>query len=619
MSIILGIAELRGAEVTPDDLAHLARRTQRWALDGTVSRFSAGVGMSFQPYHTHRRSFLEGQPRADTLGNMVCLDGRIDNYEELSVELGLDRERTSDSEIILAAFARWGEEALSRLIGDWSVALWEQRNRCLWLARDHAGTRTLYFTAQNDRVCWATYLDALIAREDRPAADISFARSYIVGRPAGERTPFETILAVKAAQVVRFSPGGWVQRMYWLPSAGREIRYNGDTQYDEHFLHLFRQSVKRRTSDQSTVLAHLSGGVDSSSIVCIADDVRRQSARNDLAELDTISFFDETEPSWDERPYFTAVEQHRGKAGIHIDVSKARPTFLTPEIAAETIPLFPGYDSGAHENELRLEHALKSGTYRAVLSGLGGDELLGGVASPLPELSDHLFSAHLIRLLRRGVSWSVSVRKPLVHLLGESIRFCIDAYRREPFEHIEVPWLRGGLKTYADRAEGRPPQCPGLHTPSQLVTEAAWFRLLQTLPNPELCIGERREYRFPYLDRDLVEFLVALPNEQLVQPGRRRYMMRRALSGLVPATILERRRKAYITRAPTDTIATSVAAMRERMRTSQLVQTGWIDFSLFNQCLDETVTRRSQQWASALMRTCLFELWLTSGVASVGS
>ena len=145
MSILFGISRPEGQVVEERELIELAQGTGRFAPDGTFIRATGRIGMGFQPYHTHLRSKLESLPKVDAHGNMLILDGRLDNHLELCELLELPRDKTADSAIILAAFGRWGEDCFSRFVGDWALALWSNADRTLYLARDHAGMRTLYF------------------------------------------------------------------------------------------------------------------------------------------------------------------------------------------------------------------------------------------------------------------------------------------------------------------------------------------------------------------------------------------------------------------------------------------------------------------------------------------
>ena len=121
--------------------------------------------------------------------------------------------------------------------------------------------------------------------------------------------------------------------------------------------------------------------MDSTSIVAMSDFIRAEEGAHDLIE--TVSYFDDSEPNWNERPYFTAVERHRGKVGTHIPTLFSERTLDLPDGGY----LLPGADANTVAIEERLERSIGPGRYRAVVSGVGGDELLGGPINPLPELT----------------------------------------------------------------------------------------------------------------------------------------------------------------------------------------------------------------------------------------
>jgi asparagine synthase (glutamine-hydrolysing) len=135
MSILTGLLHDRGALASEPELRHLSLSTQRYATGLSVVYARGRLGMSLQPYLSHERSALENGPRADIHGNVLSFDGRIDNYAELADQLDLNRGNASDSEIVLAAFERWGEECFTRLTGDWAIALWSERAETLSCAR----------------------------------------------------------------------------------------------------------------------------------------------------------------------------------------------------------------------------------------------------------------------------------------------------------------------------------------------------------------------------------------------------------------------------------------------------------------------------------------------------
>src|SRR5205807_7194575 len=165
-------------------------------------------------------------------------------------------------------------------------------------------------------------------------------------------------------------------------------------------------------------LAELSGGRDSSCIVCMADKVIVRGIA-ETPRLDTISFYDDSEPNWNERPYFTKVEEKRGRAGWHIKVGLQDPEEnpepgLPPESSTNDrfVPT-PGYD-GRTSPQIRM--CLASQGNRIVLSGIGGDEVMGGVPTPTPELENLLARAQIGALAHQLKVWALEKKKPWFHL-----------------------------------------------------------------------------------------------------------------------------------------------------------------------------------------------------------
>ncbi|MEG9437800.1 hypothetical protein JAO29_16755 [Edaphobacter sp. HDX4] len=122
----------------------------------------------------------------------------------------------------------------------------------------------------------------------------------------------------------------------------------------------------------------------------------------------------------------------------------------------------------------------------------------------------------------------------------------------------------------------------------------------------------RREYRYPYLDRDLLDFLLNIPSEQLAIPGRRRHLMRRALRGLLPVEILERRRKAFLIRSPLLSIQRAHEHIGSLFRSSRLVDLGLVKRDEFLAVVDIVARGADVQGWPHIVRTIEMELWLRS-------
>lgn len=611
MSIIFGIRKSLGALVSEQELHALADATERYASDGATVRAEGRVGMGLQRHHTHPRSKLELHPAADALGNLLVLDGRIDNYQDLCRELDLRDRSTPDSQIILAAFLRWGNGCFSRFIGDWALALWSTQEQALYLARDHAGTRTLYFETKNDTILWCTHLDGFFTSPRSINVADEYAACYLAAQPIRDLTPYKDIRAVLPAHYLVAEDDKLTATSHWQWMKTAKIRYNADKEYEDHFLEVFRRAVERRDGPDASIVAQLSGGMDSASIVCMSDHSRR--SQHPSAELlDTISFYDDSEQSWNEKPYFSAVENGRGKVGVHINASFMKRTF-EPHNSAQGIYYLPGADSSAIEREREIHVVTGDKAYRVILSGIGGDEVLGGVPTPKPELADYLVSGNLHRLLTRTIDWCLTDRSPLFHMLFDVMKYACDLYRPPHAENTAIPpWIEHRLRETCAKLATRDVtdgNRRGL-TPSSIGNGLAWWSIMETLPHTYPGLLSRPEYRYPYLDKQLVDYLFSIPPEQLVRPGRRRSLMRRALKNIVPDVVLERRRKAYQIRAPLSALRQARSKLDALFVNALIIQRGYAEPAKLKTALDMIDRGREIRWWPGVMRAISLELWL---------
>jgi asparagine synthase (glutamine-hydrolysing) len=617
MSIIFGVRKSERDLVIEPQLLDLARATDQWAPDGTFVNMQGHVGMGFQPYHTHQRSNLESQPPVDQFGNMATLDGRLDNHKELREQLDVLESDTPDSLIALAAFRRWGEECFAKLIGDWALVIWSQMDRSLYLARDHAGTRTLYFENTEKEVLWSTHLETFSLDDATRALDRHYAACYLSGRPTGDLTPYRGIVAVTPAHYITIRKDRVSRKPHWQAPHRDQIRYKSDTEYEQHFLSLFKQSVNRRADSGTPILAQLSGGMDSTSIVCISDRICREAGGTSEDLVDTISFYDNSEPNWNEVPYFTAVENARGKSGIHVDTSQSRDFFQSAVGATGLYPL-PGADNSTRQNERRLANLLADGGYRVILSGVGGDEVLGGVSTPLPELADQLMAGHFCVFMRRAIQWCVYARRPIAEMILDTVRFLTGTYLGKTRGLSGFPpWVNQVASHSEDGRRGR----SGLSlfltgvAPSSINNGKKWIGLLETMPHSYPSAIARPEYRYPFLDRDLVEFLFRIPQQQLVRPGRRRYLMRRALVGIVPNLVLERKRKGYLVNGAIRAAQALNARFDVWLSDALIAQHGLVEPNQLRSAVHASCTSHHTEWLRAISRAMAFEFWLkTNGL-----
>jgi len=141
--------------------------------------------------------------------------------------------------------------------------------------------------------------------------------------PASHLTPFVGIESVPPSSYIYFQKKSRTITKYWDFDPAKQIRYKTDAEYEEHFRSVFQEAVRRRLRSHAAILAELSGGMDSSSIVCMADiAIARDGVQT--PRLDTLSYYDDSEPGWNEYPYFTKVEEMRGRVGCHINIGQQK-------------------------------------------------------------------------------------------------------------------------------------------------------------------------------------------------------------------------------------------------------------------------------------------------------
>lgn len=615
MSALAGIFKFNPSDrVDHEELMDLARGIDRIGPDGGAEHVTRSLGMVYRAFHTTPKAQFEVQPLVRR-GSVLTWDGRLDNREEICSRVGRgDGEALTDADLVFAAYEEWGTGCFAELIGDWALALWDQAKQQLILARDYIGTRRLFYRLDEGGVAWCTIIEPLaLSSPKKLHLDLDYLAGCLYPRPPVEATPYQEIRSIVPASYLAFQFGGKRQtEQYWRLNPHSRIRYSADSEYEEHFRDLFRQSVRRRLRADRTVLAELSGGIDSSSIVCMADEIRKDEPG---PAIETLSYYDTDEPSGDERPYFTLVEQKRGRPGHHISISD-----FTRQTAQETLAPLPDdrfvASPGYFARSLRWASAIaesqnKFGA-RVILSGVGGDEVLGGVQYEAPELADYLLSGRLISCLRSLLRWGLVRKKTVYGLMADTFALIQASYHPESF--LTVPWpplpwthLRPVTQHSAFHSFSHWRQL----SPAQLCMESARYGLAQQLSCTDQPLTGGFEKRYPYLDRTLFTFLASIPRTQILQPGRRRHLARRALRGIVPQPVLCRTTKSFGFRS-------SVAIFRDLEDTVEAqFEDGWlsdgvtVDASLLREHL--IAVQRGVPGNGMALRSALgIEYWLRS-------
>ena len=505
---------------------------------------------------TTPESTRERQPLLDESGDIcLVLDGRIDNRAELRRDLeseGLPLRDDTDAELVLRSWQAWGRDGVRRLIGDFAFALWDGRLRILFCARDFLGIKPFYYHSGSTGFFFASEL-----RPVAEASDLSFEPNEgMVGEYLAQKivNKEETLLR----GVLRLPPGHWLmvhadgsleKQRYWEPDPGREIRYASDDEYAEHFLEVFREAVRCRLRSHRPIGAYLSGGLDSSSVTCMAHRL--------LAEGSTLGKGFETFSmifpgrACDESAFIRVVLDHCGVASNTDEPRPQSPAFLENQVRRYLD--FPDYPNGSMAHGLRAIARDKG--IRALLTGWGGDEWLQGSTY---HCADLLRSARLLSLFRSLRDSDRSASFLHWHIL-----------RKYALAPLVPEWLITTRRRLLDRIDGRRQQLAWI-APSFLrdiglekrVRESIdWHRFPTYAQSHVYAMGttgwmhhiaeiEERasssfglEQRHPFQDRRLVELALALPEDQRHRDSLRKTILRNAMRGILPEKIRTRRTK----------------------------------------------------------------------------
>jgi asparagine synthase (glutamine-hydrolysing) len=612
MSIQAGIWNFDGKPVNREFLADLSGALSWQGPDSESWYVNDSIALLYRSFHTTAESRRERQPYVSHRGFVLTWDGRLDNREELisDVRSHVEDEPT-DVAIVAAAFDRWETQSFPRIVGDWSVCIWRPIERELIFATDYMAIRHIFYYLKKDHMWWSTDIAALVQlSSDTFHIHDEYIAGYLARDPGPHLTPYREICQAPPGRFVRIHHGRATFQRYWHINSQSRIRYKTDAEYEEHFRYVFRQSVRRRLRTDSPVLAELSGGLDSSSIVCMADDILANEGAPP-SRLDTLSFYDQTEPDGEDWIYFQKVETYRGRIGHHIDASvlgRSPASLEYPEFSA-----LPGYLGAGRQLELERAYVLRNGGYRAVLSGIGGDEFMGGIPDPTAHLSDLIVQFKLISLAKQLSAWSLVKQRPWVQLLWKSL---IDLLPASLGQYLASqakvePWIR---KDFAKRT-GLAMRLLGVEEklgvwlPSRRYYASGIVAMANRLAKSSSSKAAREEIRYPYLDQNLIEFVASIPSDQLLRPGERRSLMRRSLVGLVPRDILSRKTKQFGARTPILALEKNSDQLRLVFKSSLASCLGYINDTYFLETLNAASSGETVH-IICLLKTVALEFWL---------
>lgn len=628
MSGIAGIWHRDGRSVTRADLAPLsAALAHRGEAEGCW--LEGPVGLACRLRRTTPEARLEQQPAVAARG-VVVFDGRLDNRAELLQALSLGPATVADPDLLLAAWTAWGEEMLPRLLGDFALALWDPHARRLVLARDSLGVRPLYYVERPGWVAFASEIKALLARPEVHARpDDAYLAALLWGDLRGyeARTGFAGVASVAPSSVVTVSADRLVRRRYWefTPPAAPPVR--SFPAAVAGFREYFEQAVRRRLRSAGPVAVSLSGGLDSSAVFCVA---RRTELPGALRPpVVGVSYVPPEGSDADERAFLAEIERQEGVRIVRVPARSSGLLASWPDAVA--LAEAPFVDEQWPTTVAHLDAVRKAGC-RVLLTGHWGDEVL----------FDQAYLVDLVRAFRWGRAWrdlwefgrwyadcpaAVFWRRWFLDTLKWTLPARVAARLRGLRRRLARPGWWGPRLASAARPVPveRGPVRASAHWRALHEQVRSAYHVLCLEWHNKVAAAHGLDVAFPFLDRDLLEFVMALPGELVSWQGVPKALLRAGLRDVLPRALADRRWKADFTALVNAAVAQEFHAAMERVGGGLAVTLGYVDPAALRAAEDALRRGLAGPEAATAWRVAEvvgLELWLerffggTLGVAS---
>ncbi|HVQ13045.1 MAG TPA: asparagine synthase-related protein, partial [Vicinamibacterales bacterium] len=377
MSGIAGLWNRDGRPIDRTVLSSMIATLRHRGFDGEGQRAAGSIGFAHRHFWVTPEDNGEAQPLGNPAGIMLAMDGRLDNRDELLPALDLSPD-VSDAMCALAAYYAWKERFAERLNGDFAIAVFDAPEQRLVLVRDAIGVRPLYYFDVDRLFAFASEIKALLAHPDIEArpddeglADYMLVSARPVDRP--EITCFEGISALVPGSLAIVTRERTVTRRYWDFDTGRSLRLRSAGEYVEAFRERFQEAVRRRIRSGRPVAISVSGGLDSSSIFCQAEVLRRR-GQTMCPEIAGLSYYGDEGSDADERAFLPDLER---QYDVQIERIAIEPLLglvkgVEKQVAAIEAP-FVNHTWGVTE---MLHHRARERGARVLLYGTWGDQVL---------------------------------------------------------------------------------------------------------------------------------------------------------------------------------------------------------------------------------------------------
>lgn len=591
---IAGIIDLNGKENSRRSVEEMLRSISYRGPDesGIYDSLLATIGnvrLSIIDIATGR------QPLSDHSGRYwIVFNGEIFNYKELrkDLESAGHRFRTeSDTEVLVQLYSLYGRECLSMLNGQFSLAVWDTREKELFVARDRVGIRPFFYNIDNGIFTFASEIKALFAGRniERRLNPVSLDQIYTFWTTITPNTPFAGIFELPPGHYATFGRGGFKTGKFW------ELSFIGQTSLSfrdsmDRFHELFSDAVRIRLRADVEVAAYLSGGIDSSATVAYIKDI-------EPGILNTFSIgFDERD--FDESEYQKLASDYFGTAHTSMKCTSAEIADAFPKVVWHSE--FPVLRT-APTPMMLLSGLVRKNNIKVVITGEGSDEILAGYdifkeAVIRKFWSSQPDSAIRPMLLKKLYPYLPQMKDANHRILKMFYGYKLEDIRNPYYSHL-LRWnnsnhikknysadLKQTLAGYSPEKEVDNILPEGFDN-IELLSKSQWLETkifmsgyLLSSQGDRMAMANSVEGRYPFLDYRVIEFCSSLPPDYKLRGLNEKYLLKKVLKDKIPQKILNRPKQAY--RAPVKSVFLSVEQpeyVREMLSESSTKRAGIFD------------------------------------------
>lgn len=541
-----GIAGIVGPRASEEAVRAMTRRIAHRGPDGEGAFAAPGVALGHRRLSIIDLSDAGSQPMRSVDGRFtIVFNGEIYNYKELRAELGGYPFRSqTDTEVILAAWERWGEEALDRLLGMFAFAIHDAHDGSVTLVRDRLGIKPLYYAEWEGSVFFASEIKAILAAGYPARENPQAIAHYLIWGyyDHGPETFFSGIRSVPQGSMMTVGPSGSSVRRWWvLPERVQGIAGLADDECVDAFLALFSDSLRMHLRSDVPIGVTLSSGVDSMSMFFQLRRIdalpRLQAFSMGFAERDMDETGDIARVAAAE-----SVRMHRVEIG---------PDDLLALLEKTVDALDQPFGGLSTVGYMKLMERTRGEGVTVLLEGQGVDEMLGGYRYFFgPLYREYVRRGDLRRIgaeLRRlapGIApWRLlrALRLMIREVRADSAQVFQDGSAFLRPECLRPEWVAQARKQVPPPSFDRP---FASHLANRLFRDTTATKLPRVLRfNDHASMASGRELRVPFLDHRIVELAFSLEDRWKIERGFTKVLLRESMRGIVPDEFRTRQKR----------------------------------------------------------------------------